>query len=384
MSKPTNVLWIGPLHDMTGYAHASNNSLLALNAVAASRNLNVMARPVRLTNQSGPVPAAVAEMVRKSGKPDVIIQHSLPPTMGYIGGAKNIGYFHLETSSFKASAWQYPANLMDQVWMSCVSNVAACHLSDVTPPVKLVKIPLDVASYDLAGAKLSTTFDNHYVFYCIGDWSTRKDMHKLIQAYYLAFSVADPVILVLKTYIDMHSPEQSRAKITQEIEDIKKQMRLGKSGNYPPIVLITNYLPEEKIHALHRMGDCYVTAERGAAWNIPAAEAIVFGNAVITGNYGGPTEYMIDAPSEGLHICTDGKLVPVYGMSHSYDGLYTSGELWEEVSTIELSQKMMLEYNEGKTKYDNTRNRRFKILNETFSLDVAGNEMADHIAEVLS
>lgn len=382
MSKPINVLWVGPLYDMTGYAHASNNSLLALNKVAQAENINLAARPIRLTNQSGPIPKQVVELTTKQyDKYDVVIQHALPPLMSYYGGVKNIGYFHCETTNFESSAWQFPLNLMDQVWVSCSQNMAACLMSDIRPPVKVVSIPLDLDSYDPYGPRLSETFNNHYVFYCIGDWSTRKDMHRVIRAYYSAFSSADEVVLVLKTYIDMHSPEQSKAKISAEIEEIKKQMRLGPAKIYPPIVLICDYLSEEKIHALHRMGDCYVTAERGAAWNIPAAEAIAFGNAVITGDFGGPSEYMENRPSIGLHMI-DGTMTPVYGMGHSYDGLYTSKELWSEMNEVDLSHTMQTVRVSGKQKYN--REERSHILNGVISLENSGRAMVSHIRDLVN
>jgi glycosyltransferase involved in cell wall biosynthesis len=380
MSNSPKVLWVGPLWDMTGYAHATNASLLALEAAG----IDVIARAVHLTNQKGPPPIKVQELEKKSGKPDVIIQHMLPPLMSHIGNVPNIGYFHWETSNFRKSGWQYPLNLMNQLWVSCRQNENACVNSSIQPPVKTVKIPLDLESYKLDGPVLLNGLKDKYVFYCIGDWSTRKDMEAVIRAYYYAFTSTDHVILILKTYIDNTSPQQSEQRITAAINEIKAQMRLHHNPKrYPPVVIITKYLPEESIHALHRQGNCYVTAERGAAWNIPAAEAIAFGNAVITGDFGGPSEYMRNDPNTGLHICES---VPrqCYGMNHSYRGVYTANESWGIVDDVELGVVMKYRFDSSKNaaKFERT-GVRAEILEELAPAR-CGETMKQHIMEVLN
>lgn len=338
------ILYIAPIYDGTGYAHMANSTILALDAAG----YHVVVRQVKLCGQVVQPPQRVKELEQRPlpDKVDIVVQNVLPPMMTYYPGAKNIGYFYCETNEFTSSNWQYWLNLMDEVWVCADGNAQSCVNSGVTVPVKVVHAPI---TKDFAGVKpleLETNKigPNTVVFYNIGDFSYRKGMENLIKVYLQTFTDEHDVHLVLKTYVDSVSPEESFRIIKESIESIKRNIRTNVDGYWPPITIIPGYVPEETIDQLHVLGDCYVSMERGAAWNIPFFEALSAGNHCIVGQSHGPSEITsIDWYDDNnkTEIIESVAEVPVFGMERcSYPGLYTSRETWSSFNENDFSECM--------------------------------------------
>lgn len=339
LSKP-KVLYVAPIRDLTGYCQAAIHTILGLDAAG----VDVVPACVKLTSQSGEPPERLLELEKKSTEGIThIIQNLLPNCMIYKGGAKNIGYFYCETSNFSSSAWQYNLNLMDEVWVSCPDNAIAAKDSGVTKPIKVVPIPCDTNKFQTKSLPLTNLqTGNPYLFYFIGDFSYRKNITDVVRAYFTQFTRRDNVKLVLKTYCDGMSSQESTDKIKQEIELIKKNMRMHTSDSlYPEVIIITGYLSVETIERLHATCHCYVSAERGAAWNIPAFEAMAYGNWVIANSYGGQTQFL-NAQNSNLVRATPSQ---VYGMGHcGYQGVYSGTEMWADPSLFQIGQQMKIAY----------------------------------------
>lgn len=323
-----NVLYIAPIYDGTGYAHMANNTILTLDRAG----FNVVVRKVKLTGQVILPPKRVLELEAKPlpAAIDYTIQHMLPPLMTYNrAGGINIGYFHCETNNFKSSGWQHNLNLMDRVWVSAQSNKLACDESGVKVPVDTVK----AANWPYDGPKTTVlTKDlnipkNTTVFYNIGDYSARKGMRELIKTYLKTFTSYDDVMLILKTYIDGKSPEESLQTIHKEIDQIKNSLRLSVNNNYARIIVLPAYMEDSYIEELHGIGDIFITLEKGAAWNIPAMEAYNHGNFVVCTDQVQPSEFL----PVGSRFVDRIESTPsfVYGMERcTYPGIYTASEVW--------------------------------------------------------
>jgi len=340
----SKVLYVGPFYDGTGYSNAAINTALAIDAAG----VDVVCRNVKLTGQVIEPPDRIKALLQKSQDGCThVIQNVLPNLMVYYGGMKNIGYFFCETTDFQQSGWQHYLNLMDEVWVCCDENVSACKFSAVKSPVKQVFIPNTFERLNKEYPVLTQfTQNNPYIFYFIGDFSSRKNITDVIKAYLLTFSKAHNVRLVLKTYYDGVSGPESAQRVKQEIESIKMNLRkFNNQDYYPPISIITDYLSDEQIMSLHETCDCYVSAEKGAAWNIPAFEAMAKGNWVICNKWGGQNQF-IDK--------TNGDLVPsetegVYGMGNCpYVGMYAGRELWKKPDLSMLGLCMRSAYHQDK------------------------------------
>lgn len=328
------IAYLNPFNDGTGYAQAGIRTMLALD----SAGFDVYPVETKLAGQVIPAPKRIQELsLRKCKNPDIIIQHTLPPGFVFHGGARNIGFFHIETSQILASNWQKYANLMDEVWVSCHQNHLALLDSGVDKPILEVPLGADLSIYNKTYEKIDLPNSQYCTFYTISDWSSRKNIEAIIKSYYYAFSGRNNVRLIIKSYIDGQSIENSKKIIAEKVNEIKRQMRLN---SYPPIYIISNYLTEEQIHSIHQTGDCCVFAERGAAWNLVAFDAMAHGNGLIVNGYGGQEEFALHNSDLGMWQ-TSYNIVPVYGMDHCpYKNLYTGRELWGDPNIEEMATHM--------------------------------------------
>jgi len=351
------ILYIAPIYDGTGYAHMANSTILALDAAG----YHVVVRQVKLCGQVVQPPDRVKALEQRPlpEKIDIVVQNVLPPMMTRYEGAKNIGYFYCETSNFKASNWQYWLNLMDEVWVCAGGNRDACIESGVTVPVNVVHAPITKDFKGVPPLNLETNKigPNTVVFYNIGDFSYRKGMEDLIKVYLQTFNENSDVHLVLKTYVDSVSPEESFRIIKDSIDRIKRNIRTNVDGYWPAITIIPGYVGEETIDQLHVLGDCYVSMERGAAWNIPFFEALSCGNRAIVGESHGPMEitslnfYNDHGMTEVIEKASS---TPVFGMERcSYPGLYTGNEEWSAFNETDFMKRIddvYYEVNDNKQK----------------------------------
>ena len=94
------VLFAGPYKDNSGWAHAAQEYILALDAVG----IDVVPRAIKLNLQvNPPIPQTITELESKSDRGcDVIIQNILPHMFDFDGRFKqNVGLIFTETSHFK-------------------------------------------------------------------------------------------------------------------------------------------------------------------------------------------------------------------------------------------------------------------------------------------
>lgn len=358
------VIYINDYNSSTGYSVQAIDTILSMDKVG----IDVVPRSFKLATQTIKAPARIYELEQKRiDKPEVVIQHTLPNYFCYYSGFKNIGYFHCETTHFKPSNWQFYCNLMDEIWVSSVENYKACIDSGVTKPVKIVPKPINPERHTRKTEKYPFINESTYVFYHIGDFSARKNTINLIRCYLETFSRKDDVLLLIKTYVEGTSPDESRQIIQNEINNLKVALR--KSGNaeaYPKIVLITDYVDTAEIDKIHANGDCFITLEKGAGYNIPAHDAAAFGNWVIASRWGGQNQFIRD--------CVNGNLLSyemesVSGMVRTpYPNIYTCYEEWSNPNLNEFKELLRSVYqNKPKVSKDN-----YNKWMETFDYANAG------------
>lgn len=339
------IVYFGLFEDGTGYSEAAKHTYLAMKAAG----VNVVPRNIKLATQYVPPPKELYDDCSKDiQNVDTVIQHILPPFFNYIPGVKNIGYFHCETSHFRPSNWQYYCNLMDEIWVSCPENELAAKTSGVTKPIKVVPIPYNPETYTKSYPQIiPKDLHNKLIFYSIADWSSRKNLMSLIKVYLSTFSSTDEVVLVLKTYVEGTSSPDSMNIIRNDIENLKKLLRKNASNRWPGIILITDYLSPEQILGIHEAGDVYVNVEKGAAWCIPAMEALKFGNRVIANSVGGHNQFLRLAPTKCILLPSE--MERVTGMDRCpYPDIYTCHERWFAPTEISIEKALVSMYNAGK------------------------------------
>lgn len=369
-----NIGYIGPFYDATGYSHAAIRTVLALDAAGA----NVQPVNIKLANQTFEPPARLKELfdTRNYDRFDVVVQNTLPPGLQYRHGFKNVGYSFFETTNFRPSKWQYNLELMDELLVSSEQN-AECVKESVSTdiPIHVVPIPTDFNQYDYNLDKVKFPESNAFTFYTISDYSSRKNIQALIKAYLTEFSSTDNVRFILKCYVESKNSKESQQIIQNDIQNIKNALR---KNDFPSIYLITPYLQTELIERLHLTGDCFVSAERGAAWNIPAFDAMMYGNQVVVNGWGGQTQFV---KGNGTYLL-DYTLSPVEGMVFCpYKTIYTCYEDWADPHIHSITKSMRLAYvNRERYSRKNLIDYRRDLLQE-FDLKPAGEKILEALSD---
>lgn len=337
------VAYLSVFRDATGYSNFAIDTALALDAAG----VDVVCKNIKLATQVVEPPQRIQELMQKSDDGIThVIQHILPPYFSYRSGFKNIGFAHFETTHFKPSNWQYYCNLLDELWVSCPENERAARVSGVKVPIRIVPRGLSVSKYDRTlYSDLDFGIGNRYAFYHIGDYSSRKNTQNLIKCYLETFSKHDNVVLVLKVYVEGVVAQESIKIINQEIQDLKKSLRKYGLDMYPPIILISDYLDDRSMMALHAQSNCFISLERGAAYNLPAHDALAMGNYVIVNDSGGTNQF-VDNEVNGLLIPSH--KATVHGMIRCpYPNLYTCHEKWWEPDYEQFKLALREQYEKG-------------------------------------
>jgi len=245
-------------------------------------------------------------------------------------GKRIIGYTTWETDRLPAH-WPDILNRLDRIWVPSTWNRAVFRDSGVTVPIDVVPHILDAAPPAADGAVdpwSGLIPADHFVFYSINVWSTRKAPWLLCDAWRRAFSGLDPVTLVLKTSTYDHAsrfarrgfPLKALARTRRSFHRLYARPRSG-----PAIVLVPDdRLAPTAIDALHRRGDCYVSLSRSEGWGLGAFDAVAAANPVVMTGYGGQTDFL-NAEDACL---VDYELVPVIDPLHADS--YAPSQRWAE------------------------------------------------------
>ena len=361
------ILFIGHYREASGVGLAARNYLLAMDKAG----LDVVARPIKLGLAIDSIPERIKELEAKSSDGcDYCIQYVLPHHMVYDGRYKKcIGFFVYESVTAKYHPWKKYISAMDEIWTCSENSYCALKYELGSKVTKIVPHCFDFSKYETKAEKIKhPDIDGNFIFYNISDMCKRKNISAIIQAFHLAFTPNMPVKLMLKLSKRGVNENEFRDTILKSIESLKKDMRIYPNvSDYSSELLITSFLPEEDINQIHATGDVYVSASHGEAWNIPAFEALCFGNPIIT------EEQYDYNPVIGLSC--DFHESTAVGVHDTFPGIYTSNETWVQVNPTEMAKKMRKiyeDYNTFKPTKENIDDLKLKYSLETVGKQILG------------
>jgi len=349
-------LYIAPFRDFSGYATAARGYLKALDLAG----VDLVARAVRY-DRADPgseyqLTPREKELLQKPLEDiEVVIQHVTPNEMRVpkaVADKTNVAVVAWETTRIP-DYWVRRLNGFDLVVTFCDASVRAFRDCGVTTPIEKVPHCFDIKgnTYDLSEVeplrveRASDFLEGRFVFYNISQFSQKKGLDVLLQAYYSAFwDKPDDVALVLKTYINMGSNRKDeRDQLASWIQQLRGGMRLP---SYPPVILITDTISDEKIRRLHSLGDCYVCSSRAEGWCIPAFEGLAYGNKLVTTRWGGMGEFTrhpISALMLDQNVFqVDFTMEPLIGQQHNDPDLYTARDLIAQPSVRSMAHAMQV------------------------------------------
>lgn len=369
-------LFVAPFKDVSGYARAARNYARALTSCNYSDNL--VLRSVRYdSGNPKPLDTSLKSLHDKQVDEsiEVVIQMLTPNEMRAVEGKKNIAICCWETDRIPQH-WVDSLNKFDLIIVPCDANKEAFQNSGVIKPI--TKVPFAFFNEDYTPDKVGSrgkkfnipgVDEETTIYYNISQWSHKKGIDALIKGYSLAFQNNENVILVLKGYIGMHNQQGDGQKLLNEINTIRNAMRLP---NYPRIYITDQMLTDEDVLRLHASCHCYVNTSRGEGWGVPAYEAILMMNDLVSVNHTGMAEYVTKDNSYIIESFKE----PVFNMPHPDKSLYTALENWYEPYTHSTIKALRESYNTLKRK--NTKKSVDDALNITNPITI-GNLLKDII-----
>lgn len=323
--------FIGRLNCISGYGEAARHQMLAL----AEHGLNIYGwhcatrTPVKETDTafSKDTAACIRMAAPVDVEPTWAVVHMCPdnaaPFRKFLPKKQALS-FVWETSHLPAY-WIPMINTYTQVWVPTAWNKEICVSSGVTVPVHVVPFAFR-PDYFPERARLPAppwTDDKVFTFSSVFAWDERKNPEGLIRAYMHAFTSADPVQLVIKSYGGVPGSGSIQEKVGHIIAG-------AQHPNPPRVVVVNENLTREQMLALVAHSDVYVCASRGEGWGLPVTEAAMYGVPAIVADNTALSE-------QGLGFPVDCVEEPVWGMAGPN---YTWPQVWSTPRTVGLARAM--------------------------------------------
>lgn len=328
-----NLLFIGPYRQKDGWGLASRDYI---RAIASTDSVNISTRPIYLAPANNDNEFNDEQIISYENniydKYDYVVQKMLPEYFYYDARyGKNIGLFTLEINDFSKTSVLRNINRMDELWVPSSMERDTLVKSGVTKPVKIISEPLNIDRFTtVPKIQFNAGIKDYFKFYTICENNFRKNLKDLILAFNLAFSINDPVILIIKTN---GNPEQ----LQSFSDSIKKQLHIGRP--FKKELWVTHRMSDEELLAFHDGCDCFVMPSYGEAFCRPAAEALCLGkNPIINKNTG--TKDFINNDNGFL---VKSHKTPIVMEHHPIAGntdYYNANQYWYQIDIYDLIEKM--------------------------------------------
>lgn len=288
---------------------------------------------------------------------DVVSRNLYPPRVNDMQGPLNLLHdYGWEETAFPQE-WVADFNQSLQ-GITCLSkNVEKIMIDNgVTVPLRTSGCGVDYWERITADNDYKLDDDHGFRFLHVSSCFPRKGMDILLESYGQAFSNADDIVLIIKTFPNPHN------KIYQWLDEAKQ----NKKG-YPDVIIIEDDMPESQIKALYQQCDALVGPSRGEGFGLPFAEAMLSELPVITTGWGGQIDF---CTSETAWLI-DYKFMP----AQTHFELFNSA--WAEPSSEHLALLMRQVYELPETERKEKARRGRKFILEKFKWsDVASRLVA--------
>jgi glycosyltransferase involved in cell wall biosynthesis len=281
------IRYYGPIGRLSGYGRAGVDLCLSLLAAGVELEIRLIERrpeEAKIAFDGGPCQALLPYLRHEyqlTAAPDAIIVHTLPLDCGKImeleltrepGLDPNIpwiAYTTWEASSPVTSEVHTALTDFQAIWVPSARTQSSFMDSPVDQGVFVVPHAFDPDTLP-ARRRGHPRSGGRFRFYYVGAWTSRKNPSGLLRAWAMAFTPADEVDL------NLHCPGSSQEQYA---------VALHQTGLLPaamaPVVFRNELVTDEQYTDIHRAHDCFVTATRGEAWDLPAFDAMLAGRHII-------------------------------------------------------------------------------------------------------
>lgn len=216
--------------------------------------------------------------------PDVFVAHRWPPRRQAPVAGRWINIFPWEFGVIP-ERWAAQFNReLDQVWVPSRFVAHSFEISGVAPErLRVIPNGVDTTLLRPEGDRYPLPGSHSLRLLFVGGMVFRKGMDLLLKAYRSAFSAADDVLLVIKSF------GNSSHYAYQGLE--RQLQQLQADHDAPAIVVISEDLSPEALASLYRACDVYVHPYRGEGFGMPILEAMACGLPVVIPNAGPAPEF---------------------------------------------------------------------------------------------
>jgi hypothetical protein len=335
----------------SGYGDAGAEMCMAIHGLGHGEiDLEISTDGKQLHNRYLPLASCLRNESELS-PPDVVIVHTLPMQCRTFLAKTQIRERFPSATCVAYTTWEgwsgmppeMAADLaaFDQVWVPSSATARRTHAGQA----RVVVVPHAFDDESTVGRESPRPRPDTYRFYYIGAWNSRKNVEGVIRAYARAFDKGDDVELLIQSA--QAAPSACRIA----------QLATGIDPDKMPVVRFSNRrMSDEQIQAVHDEAHCFVTAARGESWNIPAFDALLAGNHVISPAGLGSDDFLqrtsaalydfTETPGFGdVRLIEDPSAPAGYARAQyvATQGL-SARSLWLEPNLIELANAMRFAY----------------------------------------
>lgn len=297
---------------------------------------------------------------KKWSRADVVIRNLYPPRVVDMDGLTNLLYFAWEESILPKDWVESFNQSLDG--LTVLSNFVKKVLIDAG-----VYVPIQVAGCGIEQVlrQKRQTYNGYigksFRFLHISSCFPRKGVDVLLQAYVKAFTDADDVSLLIKTFPNPHND------IQQQIDNLKANYK-----NIPEIILINEDIPTGCIIDLYNRCHALVAPSRGEGFGLPMAEAMLFELPVITTGFGGQTDF-----------CTDETAWLIdYKFTKAQSHLSTFNSIWLEPDANHLAQIMRKIYQAPKQQIQSKVSSAKNLIEEKFTWQACASKVENVLQKI--
>jgi len=299
---------------------------------------------------------------RDAGRYPAFKQQNNDPPPAY-----TIGRSMFETDRIP-SDWPENCNRdVDEIWVPSHFNVETFASSGVRRELlRVMPEPMDIERYDPAFVKpLQLPIKAGFTFLSVGKWEARKGYDLLLEAFFKGFSIADDVVLYIRSGV----PE---VDFTRKVSEIAHKVGAYRKDKWrPPAVhVFREAISYARLPGLYAAADAFVLPTHGEGWGLPLAEAMAMGLPVVTTNWSGITEFVHQENAFP---------VPVAQLAESHD--IPAGHRWAIANVANLTAIMQfLVQHPEKGREIGQRARQSMLRN--FSQKAVGERLMHRVSEI--
>jgi len=286
------LIWYGPVWSYSGYATHNRYCVLGLKKLGWK---------IQLVPSEKNIPEVIMgkeellEMCRNKVKAEECISVNLvPPPALPLFGKYTVLYTTLESKTVHHGFYKR-CSMFDEIWVPCKDNYRSMrkvNKNQIT--LKVMPEGIDTNYYKPNGNNIHPEFKDKFNFLFVGDWSYRKGVQWLIEAFSREFKFKEKVRLVMKTAYQGNDGQKNVKRIDLEFMEIMNRIKIY---DHAPVRFITKWTPDDKLHEFYNSFDCFVLLSCGEAWTLPAIQALSCEMPVIITRWGGHTDYLNDKNS---------------------------------------------------------------------------------------